>query len=488
MSANPDRLNEFLKKNEKPVPQRLQRSGGPALKLIEEGFLILNRDPQYLENASHPSQRPLENVDLNLTHGMYVHTKNGEVYLDLSRNWMTGLVDSTAHENALAQENYLLLLGLLAQEKATPTETASAIQALFVDRMITYFARGESKDDYRVLPVSAGTLAVADAIHTAKGIIAEKQNVEPQTLKGIAFDKGFHGRYDDAADATSPSPKVDFKQHGVVDHQSAPVMTYFDDGRIDYTKSDEAFEIWKKETERLLSQPQYAYAIIEYPIQAEGGARIMHPDCLEHLSSVCNKYGKVLIVDNVQMGGRSFSEKAGIVSPFTAEALDFADIVTFGKVFHTNGSVINNRKLREKGLNADYVATHASQYGGTHTASFADMLSGAMIMETFLESDWKRGLRVTRLFLENLWDFALNNPGLVLRPRGREDTAYLAWSYPDNPKRDDFLKNLREKEHMIMLGAGDDSVRLAPSDMSKEEMEYVLEAVERHSNSRRISV
>lgn len=443
-------------------------------KVLDKGTRILNRQPDFLENFSHASGRWLKNVDLSRSHGIYIATKEG-MYLDFANHWNTGLLDRLKHPE-LNDPEYLKLLGILAQEKATPTETGSGVEAAFVDMMQGFFAKGieEDKKNFQVLPVSAGTLAVDDAIYTARGLVAENRNVSPQSLKGLAFEGAFHGRHGEAADATANKAKVGHKDRGYVTHVKAPVVQFDPSGRIIDAQTDKNLKdsVWAVEKRLFLSN--YAYVITEYPIQAEGGARILHKDTLRFLHDICKEYGKVLIVDAVQMGGRSWYEnkETGVVAPFANEVIEYADIIAFGKVFHANGSVLNNKNIAKKGLNPNYIIQHPQEHGGTYTSTFADMLSGLMIMSVILKKKlWVNALGTTGYIYGFLTGLSESFPEGIQCPRVREDTAYIAWDLPTRELRDRFIKLMVENEHKILLHAGETSIRLAPNpDMTHDEM------------------
>ncbi|MFH0979774.1 MAG: aminotransferase class III-fold pyridoxal phosphate-dependent enzyme [Candidatus Roizmanbacteria bacterium] len=457
--------------------------------IVSQGTKILQKNSNYLEQASHPSGRWLNNVDLERSHGIYIHTKDGQQYLDYSNHWMTSMLDRFKHPE-LDDPGYLGGLGVLAHEKFTPTETAADVQVYFIDMMRGFFARGREKENFQVLPVSAGAMAVDDAIYTAKGLVLERlkensikhQFTSQRNLSGVVFEGAFHGRYGEGASATQNPAKTAHKDMDNTTPVIAPTVEFNFDGSIDLQETRNNLEASMKRTEELLERDDHAYVIIEYPLQAEGGARVINPDVLRQLSEICKKHGKILIVDCVQMGGRSWSKdlETGAVSPFAQEVIDYADIVTFGKIFHVNGSVINKKNIASKDLDPEYINKHALEYGGTHTSTFADMLSGAMIMSVVMQKElWKNALEKTNDILNALKEF-VDRHGLLIKPRGRpEDTAYLSWSFLTTDLRNQFLRLMAEKEYIILLAAGENSVRLAPNpDMIDEERDYLIQAIE----------
>jgi len=245
--------------------------------IVKHGNQILSENPRQLEKTSHPSGRyDIGVVNLERSHGPYLYTDKG-LYFDASYSWMTNIVDSAKHPE-LQKPALLNFLGRVALEDQTPTEIVTAVQASFVDMMMGFWPEA-----YKVLPVSAGTLATDDAIEIAIGQVSDKLGKKPQELKGIAFEGAFHGRVGRGADGTANKRKVGHKHTDKVDHVTAPIVQFDDVGIPHDLNTRKVFEKSLAEVEEKLARDEYAYVIIEYPIQAEGGARLVNPEALKKL-------------------------------------------------------------------------------------------------------------------------------------------------------------------------------------------------------------
>ena len=496
MAVAPTELLE-LAKNRRPIesvspPEQNPNSALDSLQ--QHGTYLLEQQKDRLEHVCHPSGRDATGpIDHALSHGIYDIITNEEgkivnVFIDFTSHWFTSILDRFKHAN-LNDPYYLWLLGVLAQEKGTPTENVSWIEMAFVDIMQSFFTKEEvEKDNFVVLPVSTGSLGVTDAIDTAKGLISEKYLLKDREnglftnhLKGIAFESGFHGRVDDAAEATANQAKTGHKWQGNVEHVFTPTVEYNLDGSINEELTKRRKQISFEELEKYLVKDEYAYLIVEYPIQAEGGVNIFDKQTLIEISDLCKKYGKLLIVDDVQMGGRTWTVEEDFVSPFAEEVIELADIVTFGKVFHANGSVYNLKNIKEKGLSPKYIKDHALHYGGTHTSDFANMLSGAMIMKTIMEEElWKNALDKTDEIYQAIKNLSSVFPELINTVRKADNTAYMAWSFKDQATRDKFKKFMFDNEYIKLLTAGETSIRFAPpADMDNDEVAGLMGAIER---------
>jgi len=387
---------------------------------------------------------------------------------------MTDLLDPEKHKE-LRHPAYLELLGKLAQEDRTPTEDKMAIEAAFVELMKGFWTAA-----YKILPVSAGGLATDDAMEAAIGQVADKLNTKPQELKGVAFDGAFHGRYGHGAEGTANIDKVGHKHTGRTDHVTAPILQYDKLGKIDEQKTKKTLRQSIKEVAEKLKDDKFAYVVCEFPIQAEGGARIVNPKALSHLYELCQKYGKPLVVDCVQMGGRAWTINENLISPFAQEVLEFADIITFGKIFHVNGTMLRDFTKLGRGFKSNWVDTHGPKaLGGTWTGHISQMASGYAIIQTVLQKKlYQNAINKAQYILSALQKMAKKYPVLT-NVRGRSDTAYLAWSFADSTTRDVFKKRMIENEHIIFLTAGDNSIRLAPcADMTLKEVDSIIGAID----------
>ncbi len=236
-----------------------------------------------------------------------------------------------------------------------------------------------------------------------------------------------------------------------------------------------------REVEEKLKNDNFAYIVSECPMQAEGGARIINPQTFSYLHDLCQKYGKVLVADCVQMGGRAWTIDGNFVSPFAKEVLKFADIITFGKIFHVNGTMVRDFTKLNRGFENNWVDTHGpKRLGGTWTGHISQMATGYAIVQTVLQKKlYKNAIDITQHILAAMQKMVKKYPHLLTNARGRSDAGYLAWSFVNSETRDAFKKRMIENEHIIFLTAGDISIRLAPcADMTREEADCILEAIE----------
>ena len=426
-----------------------------------------------MDKKTYLGHYPIGAIDYNLSHGPLLINTKGEKYYDATAHWLTNLIDYTRHPELKEMMNYA---GRLAFDAPTMSEMNTPEQAAFTHMMLEFWPSAR-----HVFTHPSGALAVNDACWTAASAVAERTGLKPQEMKGVAFFGAFHGRHDRGADATNPSKKVDFKQYeNRLIRCVAPNVVFDNHGKVLEDKTYALVEKSMHQVELAFTDPQAAYVILEYPFQAEGGAQIIEKSVMRRLHSLCQNYGKILIADCVQMGGRCWSERVNDkVSPFPPEVLNYADIICFGKVFRVCGFMAGNPIDLGRGFREDTMDANAGRYGATWVGRMDEVLSGTAIMQTVIkEKLWLKGLIKTQIILDRLAEISQGN--VLVRPRGRpEDTNYIGWDFADRVTRDKFINLMRDEYHILMLGAGEKSIRWGPFlDATGTEIENVLNSIE----------
>ena len=165
--------------------------------------------------------------------------------------------------------------------------------------------------DYKLQFVGpTGTNAIESALKIARKVKGRKQV--------MSFTNGFHGMSLGALSITGNSYYHD-ESYGV------PGYTY-QVPFCDYLSSMDTIVYLRKLLEDDSSGTELPAAIILETIQAEGGINVAHNQWLQDVRQICDEYGILMVVDEIQVGnGRSsdfFSfERAGVVP----------DIVTLSK-------------------------------------------------------------------------------------------------------------------------------------------------------------
>lgn len=217
-------------------------------------------------------------------------------------------------------------------------------------------------EDHRLFLCNSGAEANENAMKLASFATGKD--------KILAFGKAFHGRTSGAVGATdNPSIRAPFNECG----------------KVDFVPLNDV-----SQTEKALSSGQYAAVIIE---GIQGVAGIFEPDdgFLRALRSLCDKYGALLILDEIQSGygrtGHFFAhQRSGIE----------ADIVTTAKGMANGfpmGGVLASARIKER------YGMLGTTFGGNHLACAAAIAVLDVIEDEHLVENAARiGERFRRAF------------------------------------------------------------------------------------------
>jgi acetylornithine/N-succinyldiaminopimelate aminotransferase len=197
-----------------------------------------------------------------------------------------------------------------------------------------------------------------------------------------------------------------------------------------------------------LITPQTCAILIE-TVQGEGGVTAMTPEFMQGLRRLCDEYGMLLVLDEVQCGygrtGRFFAFEWSNITP---------DIVAVAKAI--GGGFPLGACLARGEVAASMVpGTHGSTYGGNPLATAVGNAVLDRIMEPgFIEHVDQMGQRLAW----HLQQLAQRFPDQVLELRGK---GLLAGIKITPPVRD-FVERLRSDHQLLAIGAGDNVLRLLP--------------------------
>jgi len=186
-----------------------------------------------------------------------------------------------------------------------------------------------------------------------------------EKYKFITAERGFHGRTFAAVTATA-QPKY---HDGFL--PMLPGFVY-----VPYNDIDALHEAFSEEVA----------AVLVEPIQGEGGIREATPEYLQTIRDLCDEYGALMILDEVQSGmgrtGRWFGYQHYDVTP---------DIITLAKALG-GGAAIGAMMARPHIAAALTPGTHASTFGGNPLACAAGIaVIEAIEQEHLLDNAVKMG-------------------------------------------------------------------------------------------------
>ncbi|MCJ8054213.1 aspartate aminotransferase family protein [Shinella curvata] len=206
--------------------------------------------------------------------------------------------------------------------------------------------------------------------------------------------------------------------------------------------------------------------ILIEPVQGEGGIRPVSKEFMQELRQLCDEYGLLLILDEVQSGvgrtGRLFAhEWAGVTPDIMAVAKGIGGGFPLGACLAT-----------DEAASGMVAGTHGSTYGGSPLA----MAVGNAVLDVVLEDGFLEHVRdVALVFRQGLAALKDRFPEVIEDVRGEGLMLGIKAKIPVA----DLLKAVRA-EKLLGVPAGDNVLRLLPPlTVTAEEAREGLARIER---------
>ena len=198
---------------------------------------------------------------------------------------------------------------------------------------------------------------------------------------------------------------------------------------------------------RAAVRPETAAILVE-PIQGEGGVRAASLEFLRGLRAVCDEFGLLLILDEVQCGvgrtGKLFAhEWAGIEPDVLATAKGLGGGFPVGAILAT-----------EAAADGMVAGTHGTTFGGNPLA----MAVGNAVLDVVLEDGFlERVDRVGRLLWRRLEELVARHPDVFVEVRGAGLLLGLKCAGPAG----EMVARLRD-EGLLTVVAAEEVIRIIP--------------------------
>ncbi|MFJ1460113.1 L-lysine 6-transaminase [Nocardia sp. N2S4-5] len=404
-------------------------------------------------------------LDLRASRGRrLVDARDGTAYLD-----MFGFFASSAlgmNHPALADDaSFRDELTTAALNKPSNSDIYTVEMARFVDT----FARvlGDPALPHLFF-IDGGGLAVENALKVAFDWKSRHNEMHgrPAELgtKVLHLTGAFHGRtgYTLSLTNTDPVKTARFPSFGW-----PRIDTPYLAGDIDI----EAAEA------RALAQARAAFAenphdiacFIAEPIQGEGGDRHLRPEFLRAMQALCRENDALFVLDEVQTG------VAATGSMWAYRQLGLRpDVVAFGKKTQVCGVMAGGRVDEVP----DNVFAVSSRLNSTWGGNLTDMVRARRVLEVIEREELAaRAGRLGAHLLDRLVGLAERHPA-VTEPRGRG--LLCAITLPSAHRRDAVVTELREREHVLILGTGERGLRFRPPlTVTEAELDEAVDALDR---------
>ncbi len=226
-------------------------------------------------------------------------------------------------------------------------------------------------------------------------------------------------------------------------------------------------ELFKK-----IVDPQEVAAIIVEPIQGEGGYVPGPAEFLRDLQSICRQHGILLITDEVQSGmGRTGKWWAGDHAGIEPDILCVAKGIASG--LPLSATIARSSVMDWK------PGAHASTFGANPVSVAAALVTVRLVQDQYMEN----ARRLGEYILDGISGWRDKFPivgdvrgkGLmigieIVKDQGTKEPA---------PKLRDAIENLAFAKGLLVLGAGANTIRLAPPlVIDKQQADFAVETLE----------
>ena len=293
--------------------------------------------------------------------------------------------------------------------------------------------------------------------------------------KLVAFHGAFHGRTTGALSLTA-SRAVQRKGFGTL--LSGVFHTPFPDtyrgtyGVRPECASEDCLNYLEKELFRRRVDPEEVAAIFIEPIQGEGGYLPAPEEFLQGLERICRKYGILLVADEVQSGmGRTGKwwavDHAGVEPDIICTAKGIASGMPLGAIV-TRASVMNWTP-----------GAHASTFGGNPVCIAAALATLNLLERKYIAN----AARLGEFIFSRTADWRDRHPIVGdIRGKGLMIGIEIVRDQKTKEKAPDLrnrIVQLAFQQGLLVLGAGDTTLRVCPPLMiDEEQVDFALRTLD----------
>ncbi|WP_394822101.1 aspartate aminotransferase family protein [Pendulispora albinea] len=389
-------------------------------------------------------------VDLAKSEGMYLATVDGDRLFDWAGYYGAKLI---AHNHPrLYEPDYVRRLVVAANNKTANPDFLTPECVAYYRELHALAPRSMRSDSLEVYAVNSGAEAVENMMKYLINRHHERliEQGKLQTVRRfVYFEQAFHGR-------TIFTLSVTRLSH-------APVMTKDFHGfmpgniQVPFPALDSAADSAGENTsrmERTLSMIENAFlqyrdeivAVVVEPLQGAGGHRVAPPEFFPKLSTLCHEYDVQLGFDEVQTAGGT----TGTMFAIDQFDLPHAPQAVAGGKKLGNGVVYMQRPMKDLGV-------LDSTWGG----SLTDMVRFVQEMDIVRSEKLVEQVPAkTALLVETLEYLANRFPEVLHNVRGYG--LYQGFSLREPAMKSRLIELALTEERLLLLGAGDRTIRLRP--------------------------
>jgi L-lysine 6-transaminase len=406
-------------------------------------------------------------LDLQRCEGMWLVTIDGRRIFDWCGFYASRLI--AMNHPGLSEPDYVQRLVAAANNKIANPDFPTRDTVAYYRTLHALAPRCMRNPDLEVYAVNSGAEAVENMLKYMINLHQQKllrQGKSLQARRFLYFDEAFHGRTVFALNVTQQSinPVLTRGFHGFAPGNiQIPFPAIWTDRPR--AENDAATTTALEMLETFLSHaPDEIVGIVVEPIQGAGGHRMAQPEFFRGLSELAARYDVSLGFDEVQTAGG----QAGTV--FAIDQFDLPHpphAVAVAKKFG-NGAVYMHHPMEDRGV-------LDSTWGGSQADMVRFVQEWSIVEEEGLIGQVPRKAGV---LVEGLTGIAAKHHRVISNVRGMG--LYQGFSCRSPALREALVADALEREDLLVLGAGSDSVRLRPNlHVTEEDIALLLELLDR---------
>jgi len=406
-------------------------------------------------------------VDLKHSHGMWIHTIDGDELFDWCGYYGSRLI---GHNHPMMFEpDYVEKLIYAANNKMANPDFLTPECVEYYRKVYQWAPICMKNSRLEIYAVNSGAEAIENMLKYFINLYDAKMKAKNKPIgakRMIYFDQAFHGRTIFTLNITQLShvPVITRNfEHMTVDNIKVPFPAVDNDLSEDENMENihRSLAAIRKEIEL---EPDEIVGIIVEPIQGAGGQRATYAYFFRELSKIAHEFDIYLGFDEVQTAGGQCGTFFAVDSydlPYPPQA------IATGKKL-ANGVVYMLYPMEDKGI-------LDSTWGG----NLADMVRFCQEMKVMeCEHLLEQIPQKTTILLEGLKALQKKYPQIIRNIRGMG--LYQGFSLADPEKLSKLIEYAQDHEKFILLEAGVDSIRFRPvMNVTIDEIHLMLQLLDK---------
>jgi L-lysine 6-transaminase len=406
-------------------------------------------------------------VDLKNSHGMWIHTADGDELFDWCGYYGSRLIGH--NHPKMFEPDYIEKLIYAANNKMANPDFLTPECVEYYRKLYELAPKCMANPNLEIYAVNSGAEAIENLLKYFINLYDAKMKAKNKPIgakRVIYFDQAFHGRTIFALNITNLShvPVINRNfEHMTVGNIKVPFPA------IDNDKPEaenmqvigECLAAIRKEIE---AAPDEIVGIIVEPNQGAGGHRSTYPYFFQELSRIAHEFDISLGFDEVQTAGGQMG------TFFSVDSFDLPYPpmgIASGKKL-ANGVVYMHHPMKDMGI-------LDSTWGG----NLADMVRFCQEMKIVEEGHLLEQIpQKTDILLDGLNALKDKYPDKIRNIRGMG--LYQGFSLINPKHLVKLVEHAQDNEKLILLEAGTDSIRFRPPmDVTIHEIKLMLEILDR---------